>query len=137
MRGKFDSIIHCIVVEGVSMDCYNICYIVFVTDLFTSNRLDFLVVLGTPLFFLHFFFYLLPASLIISRAIHAHFPEDAQFCCLSTSFTSFPCAWILFNDGCYLYVIICYSYRTFTVSLVLFCFITSESYFIFKFYTLQ
>ena len=52
---KFDSIIHCIVVEGVSMDCYNICYIVVVADLFTSSRLDFLVVLGTPLFFLRLF----------------------------------------------------------------------------------
>ena len=51
----FDSIIHCIVVEGVSMDCYNICYIVVVADLFTSSRLDFLVVLGTPLVFSRLF----------------------------------------------------------------------------------
>ena len=94
--------------------------------------------LGHASGFLRLFFSLLPTSLIISRAIHAHFSENAQFCFLSTSLTSFPCAWILFHDGCHLYAIgICCSCRTSTVSFVFFCFITSELYFIFKCYTLQ
>ena len=135
---KFDSIIYCILVEGVSMDCYHICYIVFVTDIFTSSHLDFLVVLGMPLFFFAFVFYLMPTSLRILHAIPAHFSENAQFCFLLTSLTSFPCVWIFFNDGCHSYAIaLRYSYRIFTVSLIFFCFITSELYFIFKCYTLQ
>ena len=61
--------------------------------------------LGHASGFLRLFFSLLPASLVISRAIHAPFSESAQFCFLSTGLTSFPCAWILFNDGCHLYAI--------------------------------
>ena len=37
------------------MDSYNICYVVVVAELFTSSRLDFLVVLGTPVVFLRLF----------------------------------------------------------------------------------
>ena len=48
--------------------------------------------LGHASGFLRLFFSLLPTSLIISRAIHAHFSENAQFCFLSTDLTSFPCA---------------------------------------------
>ena len=61
-------------------DCCKICYIIFVADLLTSSRLGFMAVLGTPLNFCICFFSLLPASLIISRAIHASFSESAQFC---------------------------------------------------------
>ena len=69
------------------------------------DYLDFMVVLGTPLFFCICFFYMLPVSLIISHTIHIHFSENAQFCFLLTGLASFPCTWILFNDGCHLYVI--------------------------------
>ena len=61
--------------------------------------------LGHASGFLRLFFSLLPTSLIISRAIHAHFSENAQFCFLSASLTSFPCSWILFHGGCHLYAI--------------------------------
>ena len=55
MPAKLVSIVHCIVVEGLSRTAA-ICYIVFVADLLTFSRLDFMVVLGTPLVFCVCFF---------------------------------------------------------------------------------
>ena len=48
--------------------------------------------LGHDSVFLRLFFYILPVSLIISHAIHAHFSENAQFRLLSSGLTSFPCS---------------------------------------------
>ena len=66
----FDFIILCIAVEGVSMVCYNICCIVFVADLFSSGRLDFLVVLDTPLVFLCLLFTFSLIAIIFDNFAH-------------------------------------------------------------------
>ena len=102
---KFDSIFHCIVVEGVSRVALQYLLLCLFGRFIDFQRSRFYGSLGHSSGFLRLFFHLLPASFIISRAVHAHFSENAQFCFLSTGLTSFPCTWILFNDGCHLYAI--------------------------------
>ena len=62
--------------------------------------------LGHASSFLRLFsFSLLPTSLIILHTICAPFSESAQFYFLLIGLTSFPCAWILLNNGFHLHAI--------------------------------
>ena len=105
LYAKFDLIILHLVVEGVSriaarssiLSLWLIYWLLTVWILWQSW--------ARFCFFVCLFFLLLQASLIILHIIHTPFSESLQLCFLSTSLTSFPCPWFLFNNGCHLYVI--------------------------------
>ena len=127
LRAKFVSNIPYVVVEGISRTVAGSAMRSLGQILTTFCYLDFAVVLDSLWFFVFVFFLLLASDDFLCNS-HPFLWECTILLSCDWPYVLFMCV-IFFNDGCHLYTI----YKTFTVSL-LFCFITSELYFICRSY---